>query len=672
MLILGACARSEPAPDPIRLADTRHAGEGAAQVATAVVGEVRRPVLSPWRRSLLKRVLVPAESVRALQLEMPLPERMRAGRLRLDAQVTYLKGKVPDRVHPLIEEAGRVLGQKAEEPAGVEPAVIERPGPSLTVTVSAPPRSTQVDVLVEVFARPLEEEWTTEPILIPPHAALHFGIGIDPIDPVVDLSTTEAKISVLDGDDPQILFARSFSDPGFDRDRWHDEQIDLAPYAGRTVRLRFTTRTTASTNQPVVLWSDPTIVARTRRDVPRVNLVLISLDTLRADHLGSYGYARPTSPTSDARIATQGTLFERVSTSFPHTVGSHMTLFTGVDPCVHGLDQTAWKDTRRVRDHVTTLAEALRAAGYETAAFTENAWVTAQIGFDRGFATFVEDSGVGFNNGNVEVTFRRGAEWLATHGREPFFLFLHTYQVHEPYEPPPGYVEQVASGHGTDRVAQENALYDGEIRYTDDVLARLLAALEQSGLEGNTLLVVTADHGQHFGEHRTFGHSTTLYEPVLHVPLILRGPGIPAGLRIPDPVGLIDVAPTVLELLGVPAPKDIQGRSLVPALHGEALPPRDTYAELPERGLLAVRRGSLKLILAQKSDAKFAFDLAADPGEEVDIASRLPATLWQQIADDHREHCRHDAPMPSSDEPAPASIVNGQVRQKLEALGYAE
>ena len=672
MLALAACARAEPAPAPIRLADSRHAKEGAAQVPTALVGGVRRPVLSAWRRSLLKRVLVPADSLRALELDVPLAERMRTGRLRLDAQVTFLEVQIPASVHTLIEEAGGVLGQKAEHTARVAPTVIERPGASVTVTVSVPPRSGQGDAFVEVFARPLEEEWTTEPVVIPPHAVLRFGVGIDPVDPLVDLGTTEAKIAVLDGDRTPVVFAQSFSDPGFDRNRWHDEEVDLAPYAGRTVRLRFTNHSSASARPPVVLWSDPTIVATTRRDPPRVNLVLISLDTLRADHLGSYGYPRPTSPTLDARVAAQGTLFERVSTSFPHTVGSHMTLFTGLDPCAHGLDQTAWKDTRRVRDHVTTMAEALRGAGYETAAFTENAWVTATIGFDRGFSTFVEDSGIGLNNGNVEATFRRGTEWLAKRGREPFFLFLHTYQVHEPYEPPPGYAEQVASGHGTDRVALENALYDGEIRYTDDVLARLLAALEQSGLDRKTLVVVTADHGQHFGEHGIFGHSTTLFEPVLHVPLILRGPGVPAGLRIPDPAGLIDVLPTVLELLGVPAPSDIQGRSLVPTMQGATLPPRDTYAELPERGLLAVRRGPLKLILDQRSGARAAFDLAADPGEENDAAGRLPATPWQEIADAHRAHCRKDAPRPSADQPAPDPVLDGPVRRKLEVLGYAE
>lgn len=427
-----------------------------------------------------------------------------------------------------------------------------------------------------------------------------------------------------------MAYSLSLSDPGIDRDRWYDQEVDLARWTGQKVRLRFTIRAAARAAAPTVLWSDPTIVAQPRGDASRVNLVLISLDTLRADHLGSYGYARPTSPTIDAWLAARGTLFERASTSFPHTTGSHMTLPTALDPCVHGLDRTAWSDVHCVRDQVATL-EVLRTAGYETAAFTENAWVTAGIGYDRGFGTSVEDSGTGLNLGNVEATFRRGLEWLERHRAEPFFLFLHTYQVHEPYEPPPGYVEQVASGHGADRVATENALYDGEIRYTDDVLATFLAALETHGLDENTLVVLTADHGQHFGEHGTFGHGLTLWEPVLHVPLLLRGPDVPAGARVGDPVGLIDVLPTVLELLGVSSPRDIQGRSLVPKLRGEALPSRFLYAE-----------------------------------------RTLPAGLWEELAAARRVHCSRGSAPRSPGDGGAAAALGGDVRHKFEALGYAE
>jgi arylsulfatase A-like enzyme len=678
-LLLAACDRAQDSiPSPIRLADARHLSQGGlAQVPTASVGGVRRPVLSPWRRSLVQRSLERIDTPHPVTVAVPFTDQMRTGPLRLDAMLTVMKQPIPDVARQLVETVGHSLGDKAEQRTSVAPVLIEEPKASATVEVTIPPGRATGDVLVEVFARPIEDEWTSDPVELPARAALRFGLAIDPTDAASNLTSATVEVAVVEGDKAEVAYSLSLPAPGIGSDRWYDQEVDLAAWSGRKVRLRFTTRAperSATTPlPPAILWSDPTIVARPRGEAKRVNLILISLDTLRADHLGSYGYARPTSPTIDAWLAARGTLFERVSTSFPHTAGSHMTMLTGLDPCVHGLDRTAWNDIHRVRDEVTTVAEVLRAAGYDTAAFTENAWVTADIGYDRGFGTFVEDSGTGLNLGNVETTFRRGVEWLDDHRSRPFFLFLHTYQVHEPYVPPAGYLEQVASGHATDRNSADLALYDGEIRYTDDVLAGFLAAVTAQGLDENTLIVLTADHGQHFGEHGAFGHGATLWEPVLHVPLVLRGPGVPAGARVPEVAGLIDVLPTVLELLGIAPPSGIQGRSLVPTLRGEALPARTLYAELPERTFLVARRGSLKLMIDEKAGlaGRSAFDLAADPGEQHDIAATLPAGLWDEIASDRRAHCRRGAaPRPTGD--GGGAALGGDVRRKLEALGYAE
>jgi arylsulfatase A-like enzyme len=347
-----------------------------------------------------------------------------------------------------------------------------------------------------------------------------------------------------------------------------------------------------------------------------------------------------------------------------------MTMLTSVEPCVHGLDTTAWSAARRVHDGLVTLAEVLRGAGYDTAAFTENAWVTAALGYDRGFATFVEDSGVALDRGNIEATFARALEWIGRERSKPFFVFVHTYQVHEPYTPPAGYLEKVAPEHGQDRASVDAARYDAEIRYTDDVVARFLTALDERGLSDDTLVVLTADHGQHFGEHQVYGHGQTLYDSLLHVPLLLRGPGVPAGKRVSDSVGLIDLMPTVLDLLGMPRPPGLQGLSLTGALRGEKLPERTLFAELSERGLLAARQGDRKLLLDRKTGRHAAYEYRSDPGEKRDLAKAVAPDEWTAMLEAHDHHCKTAL---ASLESAPSrAAIDAKVRGKLEALGYVE
>jgi len=672
LLLLAACSRtptsgSPDASGPIRLATLRHAGTGGdAQVPTAIVGQVRRPVLAPWPRTLLARTVVAATPPRIEHVEAPIAPALRGVPLHLRALLTFLNSAVAGDARQIVQDVGRLLGKEVDRQLRPVPDWIPQPGATIDVAVPLPATSMSGDALLEIYAQPAETEWTSDPVTIPANAVLRFGLGIGDDDPDADLTGGEAKVSVVSGDASDVVFARALPYPGFARDRWNDEQIDLGAYAGRTVRLRFVT---AGASLPL-LWGDPTVAVQPASHPSRPNLILISLDTLRADHLGAYGYVRPTSPTIDAWLAARGTVFEDASTSFPNTAGSHMTMLTAVDPCVHGLDRTAFGGGLRVRDGVVTLGEVLRNAGYETAAFTEDAWVTAAVGYDRGFGTFVEDHGRNaVNDGNIEATFARGSAWIAAHRRDPFFVFLHTYQVHEPYEPPPGYAEQVAPVHGDSRAEREKALYDGEIRYTDDVLARFLAALDAEGLAARTLVLVVADHGQHFGEHGSWGHSFTLWQPVLRVPMILRGPGVPAGLRVPDPVGLIDIVPTVLELLGVPPPSEIQGTSLVPALHGKTLAPRLLYAELPERGLLSARRGDVKVIVNSRAKTRVAYDIARDPEEAHDVLASLPPGYVDEIERHRREHCRRGAAAPST---TPGPAIGGEVRRKLEALGYTE
>jgi arylsulfatase A-like enzyme len=397
-------------------------------------------------------------------------------------------------------------------------------------------------------------------------------------------------------------------------------------------------------------------------------VLLLSLDTLRPDHLGAYGYDRPTSPTIDRMLAAEGAVFERAYSPFPSTPASHMTIFTGRLPCAHGV--YGGPDGVALAAGIPTLPEMLRDAGWATGGFTEDAWVTATLGFSRGFETFVENRSAKFMQpeGQARRTFGEAAAWIRAQADRPWFAFVHTYQVHHPYAPPPGYVERVAPDHGPDRAASAIARYDGEIRYTDELLRPLLAAVDDAGGRDGTLVVLLSDHGEHFGEHGLFLHGFSLFEPMLHVPLVLRAPGlVPPGLRVPVNVGLIDVLPTVLDLLGLPPAPGVQGRSLAPLLRGERLPATTQWAELPFAKLVAARDGRVKRLIHVETGEAKVFDLAADPEEEHDLGStadveenrRLLAT-WERLcaagrADDARDR-------------RPA--LDPAVREKLEALGY--
>ena len=334
------------------------------------------------------------------------------------------------------------------------------------------------------------------------------------------------------------------------------------------------------------------------------NIILISIDTLRADHLSCYGYQRKTSPNLD-RIASEGVRFERVISQAPKTAPSHMTMFTSLYPSLHGVHRDYDQDIFFQLSPIwQTLTEILKKAGYRTAAFTGGGQVSAGFGFERGFEIYQE------NMYWLEwEDFLPVLDWLnQLKDNEPFFLFLHTYEVHDPYCPPepynklydPDYQGWILSDYqelkkrtGKDRRSVHNlfwggkekgvkgdrlnleliserdtqhflALYDGEIRYTDEILGRFFKELEKRGLLGNdrTLLIITSDHGEEFREHGDFLHKR-LYWETMEVPLIFYCPGIiPPGKVIKGQARLIDLAPTILDLIGIPIPEQMQGVSL--------------------------------------------------------------------------------------------------------------
>ena len=328
-------------------------------------------------------------------------------------------------------------------------------------------------------------------------------------------------------------------------------------------------------------------IARLAREVEGANILLISIDTLRADHLGGYGYERATSPSLDA-LADAGVRFDNAISASHWTAPSHTTLLTGLHPNQHGV--VSFPEPERLGAGIVTLAERLAEAGWSTGGFSAGLYVSETIGLAQGFQQWEE------RVEEAQVRFRSVGDWIeGLDGGQRFFAFVHTYQVHEPYDPPAPYDRLFDADFVEDperilrkplaetwltgwrptpeELAFQIALYDGEIRYTDTQIGALLERLERLGRLKNTLVVVTSDHGEEFFEHGAMGHGQLQAEQ-LRVPLIMAHPALE---RSAEPVveqiaGAVDVMPTLLELVGVEWPDGLAGRSLVPAMAGRCDP----------------------------------------------------------------------------------------------------
>jgi arylsulfatase A-like enzyme len=338
------------------------------------------------------------------------------------------------------------------------------------------------------------------------------------------------------------------------------------------------------------------------RLAPTRGILLLSIDTLRADRLGCYGHSRDTSPFLD-ELAARGVLFEQLIAQYPSTMTSHMSIFTGLYPREHAVFAPAGQ----LAESIPTLPELLQRAGYRTAGFTEAGQMRGKHGFARGFDVF--DDRIEGRFGDFEQTLGRGLDFLrALEPGEPFFLFLHTYAVHTPYDPPAPYDALYWSGDpppifpptgrnfltvNTRKLSLEpaaieyfKALYDGSIRHADDLLRGFFADLEELGLADDLTVVVTSDHGEEFLEHGQLAHAQ-VYRETVHVPLIVVHPELSATRRVPHLVESVDLAPTVLELAGV-EPPPMSGHSLVPWLAGADPKPRGhAYSEVTAAGIAA-------------------------------------------------------------------------------------
>src|SRR5574341_885992 len=332
-----------------------------------------------------------------------------------------------------------------------------------------------------------------------------------------------------------------------------------------------------------------------------LNVVLVTLDTLRADRLGCYGYKEIETPNLD-RLAAEGVLFENAVAQTPLTPPSHASMFTGQYPNVHKVRNTGGFV---LQSSSTTMAEIFQEQGWDTAAFIGASVLKKLFGFNQGFAVYDDQMPKPDDRMTREYPERpaarvvdRAVEWLNGRSAKPFFLWVHLFDPHLPFEPPPPFRQKYAG-----------RLYDGEIAYVDRELGRLLEAIHKKSPPEKTLIVVVSDHGESLGEHGEFTHGVFLYESTLHIAFLLKGPGVPVGLRVKQQARTIDLLPTVLELLGGRTPRDVQGASLVPSFTGKPVATEYAYAETlyPKMNmgwteLRAVRTNRWKYVRAPKPE----------------------------------------------------------------------
>jgi len=435
-------------------------------------------------------------------------------------------------------------------------------------------------------------------------------------------------------------------------------------------------------------------------------VILIVIDTLRADHLGLYGYSRPTSPSLD-QWSKQAAVFNEAFSTSPWTLPSFATMFTGQLPSRHlaGMVVSAGAEHslparaithKMIRKTYTgvdpglpTLAEVLRDHGYATGAVINNAFLGRAFGMARGFQSY-DFSPLNYKwlrRANVVVG--RALSYVDAHATEPFFLVVHFMDPHMSYDPPASVQGRFTRAFKSrfslpvGKLAQIRALaprlpqvdrdfitaaYDEELAFVDAQIGRFFRELDKRGLGRKVLVFVTADHGEELFDHGGFEHGHTMYDELLRVPLLVRGPGVRPGRR-QTAVSLVDLMPTILEAAGVPVPADLFGVSLWPALTRAApIPPRRLFAECTlygdPRG--AMIRWPLKLVVDRATGQQQLFDLATDPGEHTDEAMEEAAEV--EIM---RQRMRVTVTAARRDADAPvAASISDATREELRALGY--
>jgi arylsulfatase A-like enzyme len=550
----------------------------------------------------------------------------------------------------------------------------------------------------------------TYEVPVPPAARLYFGLGVASSHPVT--------FRILAGVEGTELFSSTLRDP----ERWTDASVDLSKYAGKAAKIVFRTESAAG---GVGFWANPLLASGT--GARRLNVLLYVVCTLRAGHTSLYGYARDTTPFLK-RLGSSAAVFEDAQAQASWTKPSVASLMTSLHAYTHGLVN----DTDTIPQGAPTLAGELRKAGWVTAAIVANPFAGRTSGLDRGFDFMMEypvvmrhrDERVDRGTDSAAIN-RAIAPWLDSHRGQPFFLFVQSTDPHAPYRPPAEYEARFASpvetqvfnhqyarlrdvraygggatvtpeeirARGIDPAAyakQAIDRYDAEIANNDRNIELLIGKLKELGVLDNTLVVVASDHGEEFWEHGLGAHGHSLYSELIHAVLLMwNPPRIPTPRRVAEPVQLIDVMPTILDLAGAPAPSTMQGQSLVPLLRGEpfvrkqpiyssklALPRAKPGTPVKENLTDTFARidAGWKVIYRQKFERAGLREIEmyrrkTDPGDQQDVASAESQTAAARKAEilawiQQQQQIRQQLG------PGGQSKIDRQNLERLRSLGY--
>jgi arylsulfatase A-like enzyme len=484
---------------------------------------------------------------------------------------------------------------------------------------------------------------------------------------------------------------------------WFNESVDLSRFDGQRLQFIFRTEPGQNNQNDWAAWSGIRLVSQVpvQEEFPsRPNIILITIDTLRAGHLSCYGYPRQTSPTLD-RLAQEGVRFASAYSHVELTKPSHETMLTGLYPPSHGV----LSNRDRLALDVVTVPQRLQQLGYHTVGMVSGAHMGPEFGTDRGIDDFYVCPTVRRPAGD---TTRIALEWLNMLQQEPFFMWIHYFDPHAPYLPPQPYNLFYNTADAPYRkpmadiplpanwgdwfevegwpppirdVAEMITQYDGAIAYTDANIARLLACLDELGLSERTLLVVTADHGEGFGEHGVVFNHFGLHEEMLHVPLIMHAPGRLSAQEVTELVGHIDLGPTLLDLLGQQIPQEMPGVSLLPLMGGQrSLNRPGSIADQAHDLAIGIRTPEWRMILQQMDDTTWPlynlqagtvelYDLRADPGEQQNLqaASTGPALQAEQELSRHLLSWKQNTPVNTNVDTSP---LDPELEEILRKLGY--
>jgi len=593
------------------------------------------------------------------------------------------------------------------------------------------PRKTEVRELVEEKENPwgLIRKWKLggterEIIAAPPPtkfdyrgpihsgAEINFGIGV--------VSPAEG-ISSLSSESPQVTFRVILKFKEKEKTLFYKRLTLPSPSQGVSFSFHKVNLSTTAPEARLVFqtegpseassfWINPILISPSRP--PLRPIILISIDTLRADHLGCYGYERATSPHMDA-VAKEGVLFSQVYAPSPWTLPSHISLLTSLYVYNHQVET----ENDRLSPAIPTLADILRRNGYYCAAFTGGGFLSTVYGYSRGFDLYRDDLGGVFKQEGAHQVAQASLEWLRQNKDLPFFLFIHTYQPHTPYACPLPYKTRFLSPQAkwgsldligylggkqgifkplpTEEKENIIALYDAEILYTDEVLiGELMTTLKELNLYHRSLIIITSDHGEEFYEHGSWGHGQDLYDESLRIPLIIKFPEVASGRvkgkRIEELVRLIDVLPTVVDFLGLKGEDEIltqvDGRSLLPMIQGKENSLRESLAEvaadvlsshLPQRTALIFQGNKLIVNQPFKPEAfKFfaypppqlpqveLYDLIQDPQETENLGAKKPKLVRQSI-----RHLEDLFRLAKKRDKRKARLTQ-KLKEQLRALGY--